>query len=125
VYAAAALLSVGLGLATRNTAGGLVSALALMLVLPLLLALLGFDWTQRLAELMPTTGAFYLLVGEGPGDPTAALTAESAHPMLGCWALTGMVAGGWRLLRADADRQRLIAHTDRYLPARADHGRRR
>lgn len=104
VYASGTLLAVGLGLALRNTAAALVGVLALMLVLPILLAVLGFDWTQRLAELLPGYGAFFLLAGEGPGSPTAAVTEGSARLTLGCWALAAMVAGGWRLLRADADR---------------------
>ena len=101
VHATGALLAVGLGLALRSTAGGLVSVLALVLVLPPLLAQLPYDWTLELAAAMPGSSALYLLFGEGPVDD---MTVTSARLTLAAWAGAALLAGGWRLLRADADR---------------------
>jgi hypothetical protein len=101
VYAAGALLGVGLGLVTRSTAAALVSVIALMLVLPLLLAQLPYDWAVALSARMPGSGALFLIFGEGPRDD---MTTTSARLTLGLWAVAFTVAGGWRLLRTDADR---------------------
>lgn len=104
VYVAGSALAVGLGLALRSTAGGLVSVIGLMLVLPLLLTMLwnfGFDWAETLAELLPGAGALHLMVD---GEPFPGLTATAARVTMAAWAVAALVAGGWRLLRHDADR---------------------
>ncbi|TDD22935.1 hypothetical protein E1218_18655 [Kribbella turkmenica] len=101
VYAAGALLAVGLGLATRSTAAALVSVIALVLVLPMLLAQLPYEWSVGLSARMPGSGALFLIFGEGPRDD---MTTASARLTLGLWAVTSLVAGGLRLMRTDADR---------------------
>ena len=101
VYASGALLAVGLGLVLRSTAGGLVTVLALVLILPLLLAQLPYDWSVNLSALMPGSGALYLMFGEGPSDD---MTTTSARLTLAVWAAAALVAGGWRLMRTDANR---------------------
>jgi ABC-2 type transport system permease protein len=101
VYAGGALLGVGLGLLTRSTAAALVSVIALMLVLPLLLAQLPYEWSVELSTRMPGSGALFLIFGEGPRDD---MTTTSARLTLGLWAVALTIAGGWRLLRTDADR---------------------
>ena len=101
VYACGALLAVGLGLALRSTAGGLVTVLALVLVLPPLLANLPYDWAVDLSALMPGSNALFLIFGEGPRDD---MTVSSSRLVLVAWALTALLAGGWRLLRTDANR---------------------
>ena len=101
VCGSGALLGVGLGLATRSTAAALVSALALMLVLPLVMGNLPFDWANTLAERLPGAGALFLIFGESPLDT---MTTTSARLTLGAWALSALVAGGLRLLRSDANR---------------------
>ncbi|MGH8775880.1 MAG: hypothetical protein ACRDWI_12140 [Jiangellaceae bacterium] len=102
VYATAALLSVGLGLATRSTAAALSSAFALMFVLPLVLQVVPYDWAVRLIELLPGSGASFFLLGEGPGD--AQMTATSSSISLIAWSLSALIVGAWCLLRADADK---------------------
>ncbi|WP_370615475.1 hypothetical protein [Mumia sp. Pv 4-285] len=99
VHATGALLAVGLGLLLRSTAGGLVSVIALVLVLPMLLAQLGYTWSTTVAAHMPGTGALFLIFGEGPSDD---MTAASARLTLAIWATVAISAGGWRLLRTDA-----------------------
>lgn len=100
VYALGALLAVGVGLLLRNTAGTVVTVLALMLVLPLILGNLPFAWSQDLAVLFPGSSAMTLITGDGlPG-----LTLTDARITLAAWALGALLVGGWRLLRTDANR---------------------
>ena len=100
VFATGALLAVGLGLALRSTAGGLVTVIALVLVLPILLAQLPYDWAHRRSSArMPGSGALFLIFGEGP---TSDMTVASSRITLAAWAVAALVAGGWRLLRSDA-----------------------
>jgi ABC-2 type transport system permease protein len=101
LFGCAALLAVGVGLFLRSTAGGVVTVIALVLVLPLLLAQLPYDWTVQLSALMPGSSALYLVFGEGPRDD---MTAASSRLTLAAWAVAALLAGGWRLLRADANR---------------------
>jgi hypothetical protein len=102
VYALTALLAVGIGLALRSTAGALVCVFALVLVLPLFLQILPFGWVTRLIEVLPGSAALLFLLGEGPGDTQ--LSAAGAALTLCAWAALAIAAGGWRLLRSDADR---------------------
>lgn len=95
------LLGVGLGLATRSTAASLVLAIALLLVGPLLLAQLPYQWTLTTATHLPGSGALFLIFGEGPSDD---MTTTSARVTMAAWALAALAAGGWRLLATDADR---------------------
>jgi hypothetical protein len=101
VFATSTLLAVGTGLVLRSTAGGLVTVIALVLVLPMLLAQMPYDWAVDLSARMPGAGAIFLIFGEGLTD---GLTAESSRITLGIWAVAAVVAGCWRLLRYDADR---------------------
>src|SRR5690606_10497881 len=99
VLGCGALLGIGLGLATRSTAGARVLAIALLLVLPLLGAQLPFEWAATVSSRLPGSGALFLIFGEGPLDD---MTATSARATLGAWAAASVAAGGWRLLRSDA-----------------------
>jgi ABC-2 type transport system permease protein len=101
VFASGSLLSVGLGLALRSTAGGLVTVIALVLVLPMLLAQLPYDWAVSLSASMPGSGALHLIFGEGPSDD---MTVASSRLTLAAWAAGAVLVGGWRLLRTDANR---------------------
>lgn len=99
VYAASMLVAVGTGLLARNTAGSLVAVLAVMLVLPLMLGALPFEWSRQLAEVLPGTGAMALIAGEAP----VPLSEAAAYSTLGAWALVALVAGALRLLHSDVD----------------------
>ena len=99
ILACGALL--GLGLASRSTAASLVSAIALMLVLPLVLAQLPYDWAVTVAGHLPGAGALFLIFGEGPLDDMSPIAARVT---LAAWAVAALLAGGWRLLRTDATR---------------------
>lgn len=97
VYAAGMLVAVGIGLLARNTAGSLVAVLALMLVLPLMLGALPFDWSRQVAELLPGNGAMQLLAGEA----AVPMTDTAAYTTLGLWAAVALAGGFARLLRSD------------------------
>lgn len=101
VFAAGALLAAGLGLTLRNTAGALVTVIALVIVLPFLLAQLPYDWSLELATIMPGSSALFLIFGEGPSED---MTTTSARLTIAAWAAGALLAGGWRLLRSDANR---------------------
>lgn len=101
VYASCSLLAVGLGLALRSTAGGLVTVLALVLVLPPILANLPYTWAVDLSALLPGSNALFLIFGEGPKDD---MTVASSRLALATWAAVALLAGGWRLIRSDANR---------------------
>lgn len=101
VVGSGALLGVGLGMLTRSTAGGLVIAVALLLVLPLVLGNLPYDWAVAVASRLPGAGAIHLVFG---GSISEDMTAASARGTLLAWAAAAMVLGGVRLLRTDASR---------------------
>ena len=101
ILAGGALLGVGLGLVTRSTAAALVLALALLLIGPLLLAQLPYDWTLDVATHLPGAGALFLVFGEGPSDD---MTTTSARITMAAWAAAALTVGAWRLLGSDADR---------------------
>ncbi len=101
VLATGSALAVGMGLLLRSAAGAMVTVIALVLVLPPLLAQLPFTWATDLSALMPGSNALFLIFGEGPGDD---MTVTSARLTLTAWAAVALVAGGTRLLRADANR---------------------
>jgi ABC-2 type transport system permease protein len=100
VHGLGAVLAVGVGLLLRSTAGSVVAALGLMLVLPLLLGSFPFEWAQDLSALLPGSSALKLVFDEGPPG----LSIVDARVTLGTWAAAALVAGGWRLLRTDANR---------------------
>ncbi|WP_435770606.1 hypothetical protein [Nocardioides sp. SYSU DS0651] len=98
VYLTGTALAVGLGLLLRSTAGALVGVIALMLVLPLVIAQFPYEWAQLIADLLPGRGAVTLIFEED------VMTLAEARATLAGWAVAGLAAGGWRVLRTDADR---------------------
>ena len=99
LFACAALMTVGLGFMLRSTAGTLVTVIALVLVLPMLFAQLGYTWSTEMSAHLPGSGALYLIFGEGPSDD---MTVASARTTLAVWALGATLGGALRLLRTDA-----------------------
>lgn len=100
VLAGGTLLAVGLGFLLRSTAAALVSVFLLLLVLPGLLPQLGYAWLTEVANVLPGTGALFLLTQE----PTArGLTAVSSATTLGVWAACALVLGWLRLVRDDVN----------------------
>jgi hypothetical protein len=70
-----------------------------MLVLPILLPQFGYAWLSAVAEVLPGSGAAFLLLGEVPG-----MTEASSVAVLLGWAGGALLLGWWRLLRDDANR---------------------
>lgn len=100
IFACGALMSVGWGFLLRSTAGGLVLVIALVMVLPMLLAQLGYDWSTTASAHLPGSGALFLIFGEGPSET---MTVASARTTLAVWAGAAIVLGAGRLWRTDAN----------------------
>jgi hypothetical protein len=99
VVGAGTALAAGLGFLLRNTAGVLVSVFLLMLVLPILLPQFGYVWLSAIAEVLPGSGAAFLLLGGVPG-----MTQASSVAVLLGWAAGALALGLLRLERDDANR---------------------
>ncbi|MER5267867.1 hypothetical protein ABTZ99_37820 [Actinosynnema sp. NPDC002837] len=99
VFAAGSAFALGLGFLLRHTAGVLVTVFLLMLVLPLMLPNFGYEWMSALADLLPGSGAAFLLIGEVPG-----MTRTSSFVTMLCWAAGALLLGWLRLSRDDANR---------------------
>ncbi|WP_347039956.1 hypothetical protein AAHB37_07620 [Glutamicibacter halophytocola] len=82
------LMVLGLGLLCRNSAGALVSLIALVLGLPQILQLIPMDWVQTLIQYLPTNAATFMATGAtepyGPAMSFVILVAWSAAAA-GCW----------------------------------------
>jgi hypothetical protein len=102
VYAASILLTIGLALLTRNTAATLASVFGLILVLPILLQIVPFQWATTIIELLPGTGVLYFLIGEGPGDTDLDTTYATLTLLI--WSVGVFLFGAWRFLKDDANR---------------------
>ncbi|NEK87643.1 hypothetical protein GCU60_18045 [Blastococcus saxobsidens] len=96
VLLAGGALAVGVGLLLRSTAGALATVFLLQLVLPFLLPAFGVQWMADLGELLPGTGAIWMLLGEPD------MTAGQATALLVGWAALAVGLGGASLLRRDA-----------------------
>jgi len=98
VFMTGTALAAGLGFLLRNTAGALISVLLLILILPLLLPVFG-AWMQAISELLPGSGAIFLLTGEARG-----MNTTSSVAVMLAWASAALLLGGLRLMRDDANR---------------------
>ncbi len=101
VVGAGCALAAGLGFVLRSTAGALISAFLLVLLLPLALPQFGYEWMDDLAARLPGTGAMFLLTGE---EIAEGMTRTSATVTLLVWAGAALVLGWLRLVRDDANR---------------------
>ncbi|WP_377642122.1 hypothetical protein [Oryzobacter terrae] len=97
-YVTCVLMAVGLGLFLRSTPGGLVTVIALVIVVPLVFGNLPFELAQRIAEYVPGTSVITLIVNEG----NEVLSDGKARLVLAAWAVGSMLLGSARLLRSDA-----------------------
>jgi hypothetical protein len=96
VVAFGGLLSVGLGLFLRSTAGSLAVMFLLMFVLPVALGNVGVPWLTTISDRLPGRAVVSLLVT----DETDLSTGTVAAVMSG-WTIAALVAGGWSLIRRD------------------------
>ena len=96
VVAVGALLTVGLGLLLRSTAGTLTAIFLLMLVLPVVLIPPEVPWLSAIGEHLPGFANMSLLRATDVD-----LAASTATIVLVSWTTAAVFAGGWALLRRD------------------------
>lgn len=92
-----ALMGLGIGFILRNGPGAISTTIGILFVLPIalqLLTLTGMEWTQNLANYLPSTAAEALVI---PGM-TSGLDTVPALLTLGMWTLLPLL-GGWAVLR--------------------------
>lgn len=91
------VLSVGLGLLLRSTAGALTGIFLLMFALVVTLGNSGVRWLVTIADHLPGHAVISLLMPEETLLPSSTI----AMVLLG-WGSAALLAGGWSLLRRDA-----------------------
>jgi ABC-2 type transport system permease protein len=106
-----ALMSFGIGAIIRNSAGGIATALGLLLVLPtvfqILAALTHATWVQNVAEFLPTMAGGHLFAyASGASTTTTAgvvsLNATTGGLVLVAWAVVAIAVASVLLRRRDA-----------------------
>lgn len=96
VVAAGGVLTVGLGLLLRSTAGTLTMVFLLLFGFPVMLGNSGIPWLIRIAEHMPGSVLISLLAAIDEPRPASTIVT-----VLAAWAVAVTLAGGWSLLRRD------------------------
>lgn len=98
VYLAlASVMALGLGALLRNSAGAIVTLVALFLVLPTVLGFIQFDWVQDgVIPFLPGNAGHQMLLLQTPEDT---LTQTQGGLVLGAWA-AGLLALGAASLKA-------------------------
>ena len=91
------LMVLGLGLLCRNSAGALVSLIALVLGLPQILQLIPMDWVQTLIQYLPTNAATFMATGA-----TEPYGPAMAFVILVAWSAALLGAGTVALKKRDA-----------------------
>lgn len=92
-----ALIGLGIGFALRNGPAAISTTIGILFVLPIvlhILALTGMEWTQNLADYLPSTAVEALVI---PGM-TSGVETVPALVTLAVWTLVPLV-GGWAVLR--------------------------
>ena len=97
LVSAGSLITIGIGLVLRSTAGTLTTVFLLMLLLPIMLPNIGVSWLTTIGEHLPGYAAVSLL--ETTDIP---LDGGAAALRLAIWVTAALAAGGWSLLRRDA-----------------------
>jgi len=94
----------------RSAAGAIFALVAVLILLPVLLPLIQLDWIQTLADYLPSTAgqAVYSVGNEAvtlrdiidPDQPE--FGPWGGYAIMVGWAVVGLAAAGWMLLRRDA-----------------------
>lgn len=95
VVAFGSLLTVGLGLLLRSTAGTLTALFLLLFALVVALGNTGIPWLVTISDHLPGR-AIVVLVADQDDLGTATVAT-----VMGAWTVAAMTAGGWSLLRRD------------------------
>lgn len=96
VVAVGGLLTVGLGMVLRSTAGTLISIFLLIFALPVMLGNTAVPWLTAIAEHLP--GSVLISLLEATDEERAAGTVVT---VLIAWTTAAMFSGGWALVRRD------------------------
>jgi len=93
------VLSMGIGFAVRNTAGGIASVFGLLLVIPGLGNALPSSWQPHVLPYLPSNaGSVLYTLHPDPGS----LGPWTGFLVMCVWAAAAVVAGAYRLMRTDA-----------------------
>ncbi len=95
VVAFGGLLTVGLGLLLRSTAGTLTAFFLLVFVLVVALGNSGVPWLVTISDHLPGRAIVVLVADEG------ALSASTLAAVIIGWTVAALAGGGWSLLRRD------------------------
>lgn len=90
------VLTVGIGLLLRSTAGTLTAIFLLMLVLPIALGNMGVPWLVTISDHLPGRAVVAMLVVDEVELPTSTIAS-----VMITWTAAALVAGGWSLIRRD------------------------
>ena len=96
VVAFGSVLSVGLGLLLRSTAGTLTAIFLLIFALPVALGNVGVRWLTTISDALPGRAIVSLLAIDA--DELAAGTVAT---VMIAWTAAALVAGGWSLIHRD------------------------
>lgn len=94
-----ALIAVGVGTCLRSTPGGIVVVIALLIVLPIVLALIPWDALREISRFLPLNAGNELIMIHPAPDGLTHL--QSLAALLG-WAVAALGLGYLRLVRTDA-----------------------
>jgi ABC-2 type transport system permease protein len=104
-----ALMAFGIGAIIHSSAGGIATALGLLLVLPTVLQIFASitqaAWVQNVANFLPTNAGGHLFAYSSDGSTTAgviSLNATSGGLVLVAWAAVAIVVAAILLRRRDA-----------------------
>lgn len=97
VVAFGSMLSVGLGLLLRSTAGVLTSIFLLIFALPVALGNMGIRWLTTISDHLPGRAIVSMLVV----DEVELAPSDIAIVMI-AWTVAAVLAGGWSLIRRDS-----------------------
>ena len=95
-----ALIGLGLGAVIRHTAGAICAVVAVLFLLPLLIAPLGASTADAVVRFLPEQIAALSLTAIRPASP--ALSPAVAFGLLCGYAAAALAVGAWALARRDA-----------------------
>jgi uncharacterized membrane protein YwzB len=95
VIAFGSLLTVGLGLFLRSTAGTLAVIFLLMLALPIALGNSGVDWLIAVSDSLPGRAVVAMIVAD------EAMEASKMATVITGWTAAALIVGGWSMIRRD------------------------
>lgn len=96
VVAFGSLLTVGLGLLLRSTAGTLTAVFLLIFALPVTLGNSGVRWLITISDHLPGRAIVSMLVVD-----EVELTSSAVVTVMIAWTFAALTAGGWSLIRRD------------------------